>query len=207
MASDKEIFFRELDNLDSLTNDDTDADDQFARILKTSRKPVGFMGAYSAITSSAIPPRLARIQSTPGSSVVKSASKEVSCVDRLVPDTARNNRGRPKEMKRSLPSCNSEGPEERVKKRRAESFKLVPESQQIFKGLTFFFIPNNDVAPARRLRIAKAQEYGALWARVWSSDVTHVIVDKDLVFQDVLKVVDTEKISVSPFTQGVRLVC
>lgn len=38
----------------------------------------------------------------------------------------------------------------------------------------------------RRLRIQRAQEYGALWARSWEESVTHVIVDKGLVYDDIL---------------------
>lgn len=38
----------------------------------------------------------------------------------------------------------------------------------------------------RRLRIQRAQEYGALWARAWEESVTHVIVDKGLVYDDIL---------------------
>lgn len=49
------------------------------------------------------------------------------------------------------------------------------------------FFPNNDVAPARRLRICKAQEYGAVWTTKWDGDITHVIVDRGLLFEDVLK--------------------
>jgi DNA polymerase IV len=49
------------------------------------------------------------------------------------------------------------------------------------------FFPNSDVSPLRRLRIQRAQEYGALWARIWGDNVTHIIVDKGLTFQDVLR--------------------
>lgn len=83
------------------------------------------------------------------------------------------------------------------KKRRTQSVQVIPESDQIFKGLTFFFIPNNDISPARRLRIQRSQEYGAVWARVWSTDVTHVIVDKDLNYKEVLKVLTSEQLAVS----------
>jgi DNA polymerase IV len=200
MASDKETFFRELDSLDNVTNDEDDTDDQFSRILKSSRKCREPRRGSSTTISRAIPPRLPRIQSAPEASVA-------TCVEGIVPDTASGNRGRPKEMTRLLQSSSSEAPKNRAKKRRAESFKLVPEPQQIFKGLKFFFVPNNDVALARRLRIIKAQEYGALWARVWSSDVTHIIADKNLVFQDVLQVVEADKISVTPLKQEVRTVC
>ncbi|KAF7163672.1 hypothetical protein CNMCM5623_008478 [Aspergillus felis] len=73
------------------------------------------------------------------------------------------------------------------KRRRVIAPRTVPDEQQIFKDLVFFFFPNNDVSPLRRLRIQRAQEYGATWAKTWEGHITHVIVDKGLMFQDVLK--------------------
>ncbi|CVK83551.1 related to DNA-directed DNA polymerase lambda [Fusarium mangiferae] len=58
----------------------------------------------------------------------------------------------------------SPSPSLAMKKRKREStINLKPESEQIFKGLTFHYIPDDDVAPARRLRITKAREFGATW--------------------------------------------
>ncbi|KAF1825959.1 DNA polymerase beta-like protein, partial [Dissoconium aciculare CBS 342.82] len=58
---------------------------------------------------------------------------------------------------------------------------------QLFSGLRFFFFPNNDVHPARRMRIAKAIEHGAVWEKQWSEAVTHVILDKMIDFSQLLK--------------------
>lgn len=66
------------------------------------------------------------------------------------------------------------------------------------------FFPNNDVAPARRLRIQKAMEYGANWAKDWGDNITHVIVDKDLLFQDVLKFLKLDHLPVCSFSHDVR---
>ncbi|KAH8697290.1 putative DNA polymerase POL4 [Talaromyces proteolyticus] len=74
-------------------------------------------------------------------------------------------------------------------------FRVIPESKQIFKGLKFFFVPNNIIALARKLRVQRSQEYGALWAQTWSSDVTHVIVDKGLNFDELRKVLTPEQLS------------
>ncbi|KHN99935.1 DNA-directed DNA polymerase X [Metarhizium album ARSEF 1941] len=74
------------------------------------------------------------------------------------------------------------------RKRTRGSIKLRPEREQIFRGLLFYYVPNNDVAPVRRLRINKAREYGASW----TSDVesaTHVVVDRGLRYKDVERVV------------------
>jgi DNA polymerase lambda/DNA polymerase IV len=67
----------------------------------------------------------------------------------------------------------------------------VPESAQILKGLSFYYIPNNDIAPARKLRIGKAQEYGAQWVRSLV-DASHVIVDKYLEYKDIEGVLGSE---------------
>ncbi|KAH8884546.1 hypothetical protein GQ53DRAFT_797790 [Thozetella sp. PMI_491] len=67
--------------------------------------------------------------------------------------------------------------------RLAKDMEMVPENQ-IFSGLSFFYIPDNDVAPIRRMRIQSAIEHGATWVRQ-PSDATHVIVDKALKFDDI----------------------
>lgn len=72
-------------------------------------------------------------------------------------------------------------------------------SQDFVQQLTMspVFFPNNDVSPLRRLRIQRAQEYGAIWAKTWEAHITHVIVDKGLMFQDVLKHLKLETFPVS----------
>ena len=62
------------------------------------------------------------------------------------------------------------------------------------------FLPNNDIAPARRFRILKAQERGALWVKEWQADVTHVIVDNTLNYSDVLKYL---KLSAMPVSKSI----
>ena len=82
----------------------------------------------------------------------------------------------------------------------------IPEAQQIFRGSMFYFIPNNDVAGPRKLRIQRALDYGAAWERAWSARVTHVIVDSNLTMPDVLKHFRGEKLPVGaiPFIAGHR---
>ncbi|KAL4916263.1 hypothetical protein BDW62DRAFT_109133 [Aspergillus aurantiobrunneus] len=106
----------------------------------------------------------------------------------------------------TVETCNTEpdipkgmsGPSKRpaggAKRKRGSSEKIIPEQLQIFRGLVFFFFPNSDVSPLRRLRIQRAQEYGALWARTWGDNITHVIVDKGLKFQETLKHLNLETI-------------
>lgn len=59
------------------------------------------------------------------------------------------------------------------------------------------FFPNNDISPLRRLRIQRAQEYGALWTKTWGQDITHVVVDKGLVFKDILTFLNIDSFPVS----------
>jgi len=44
------------------------------------------------------------------------------------------------------------------------------------------------------MRIEKAQEYGAAWAREWSTEVTHVITDKHLHLSDVKKAIGSDQL-------------
>lgn len=60
------------------------------------------------------------------------------------------------------------------------------------------FFPNNEINPARKLRIRRAVEYGATWAKDWTKSVTHIIVDKDLEMKDVLKHLKMDSIPVRP---------
>ncbi|OJD37932.1 dna polymerase pol4 [Diplodia corticola] len=71
------------------------------------------------------------------------------------------------------------------KGKKEAKIKLAPENRRIFKDLVFYFFPSNDINGARRMRIAKAIEYGATWVVDWCDHITHIIVDKDLTFEDV----------------------
>ncbi|KAH6650229.1 hypothetical protein F5144DRAFT_636791 [Chaetomium tenue] len=77
------------------------------------------------------------------------------------------------------------------KRKRQSSTKSIPEAAQMFRGLSFYYIPNNDIAPARKLRIGKAQEYGARWVRNLE-DASHTIVDKYLEYKDIKSVLGSE---------------
>ncbi|RFU79226.1 dna polymerase iv, partial [Trichoderma arundinaceum] len=92
----------------------------------------------------------------------------------------------------SSPSVNTKGGmatrgNDRSKRGRISGPKARPEVEQIFKGLSFFYIPDNDIAPARRLRINRAKEFGATWARDLAT-ATHIIVEKKLDYKDVERV-------------------
>ncbi|KAK4246867.1 hypothetical protein C7999DRAFT_15027 [Corynascus novoguineensis] len=111
-----------------------------------------------------------------------------------VPDTARPTMFAALKRSRTLPTPSSavdQSPSTSTalrKRKRQPSTKSVPESAQIFRGLAFYYIPNNDIAPARKLRIGKAQDYGAKWVRDLA-DATHAIVDKHLEYKDIQSIV------------------
>jgi hypothetical protein len=82
------------------------------------------------------------------------------------------------------------------------SILLVPFSVYRLGGRFFLtrrsvFIPNNDISPARRMRIKKSVEFGASHAAQWNNNVTHVIVDSDLSFTDVTKYLKIDRFPVS----------
>jgi DNA polymerase IV len=72
------------------------------------------------------------------------------------------------------------------KRKRKSSFDLLPTEHQIFQGLTFYYLPNDDIAKARKIRITKAREHGATWTRDMGPHVSHLIVDKKLTYKDAL---------------------
>jgi DNA polymerase IV len=80
------------------------------------------------------------------------------------------------------------------RKRRGPPITLVPEVQQIFRGVTFFYVPNDDKDPVRRLRITRALERGAVWTQSFTDSTTHIVVSKDLVLRDVQKCLNLSSI-------------
>lgn len=63
----------------------------------------------------------------------------------------------------------------------------IPQAQQMLRGQQLFFLPDNDIAQGRRLRIQKAQEYGAVWVKKWCDNITHIIVDHGITYANIIK--------------------
>ena len=163
----KKRFFDALYDLDQLTTDEEISDD----------------ANHSSKAGKSPNPEL-----TPSLSATRIATERPSL--RAAPDIdARTSK------KRIMRSALRPSMQRRSKIRRG--IQLVPPADQIFNGLTFFFIPNNDVAAPRRKRIEKALQYGAEWEKVWPSSVTHAIVDSNLHMRDVFKVLGLDVIPVS----------
>ena len=76
-----------------------------------------------------------------------------------------------------------------AKKRKRSGNKPESPVEQIFQGFSFFYIPNNDIAPGRKMQIQRALEHGATWTRTLAV-ATHVIVDKGLAYKDIEKIIE-----------------
>ncbi|KAG6063959.1 hypothetical protein E4U32_000710 [Claviceps aff. humidiphila group G2b] len=118
----------------------------------------------------------------------------------IIPDTTRATKTHPRRAQTPLPlpkHTNNSTPIQslpQTKKRKRNSstiLRLRPENERIFTDLHFYYIPNDDIAPLRKLRIGKAREYGATWTRDVSA-ATHVIVDKGIPYRDVRKILGEE---------------
>ncbi|KAL2423378.1 DNA polymerase lambda [Exophiala dermatitidis] len=80
----------------------------------------------------------------------------------------------------------------------------VPVEQQMFSGLMFYFVPNNDICQARRFRIHKAIQYGATWANEWYAEVTHIIVCDNLDAKEASKEFWCREIPMGPIVVNVN---
>jgi DNA polymerase IV len=78
-------------------------------------------------------------------------------------------------------------PQATGKRKRENVITPMPNDQQIFSSLHFYFFPNNEKHPARLMRISKAISFGATWHRDWTTFVTHVIVDKAMDYAMLLR--------------------
>ncbi|KAL2872058.1 DNA-directed DNA polymerase IV [Aspergillus lucknowensis] len=174
MRADKQSFFSSLEQLECPGDD---SEGEFDRLLACSRKKDGDMSSPEN-TSPLRRPCAIRDPSPDNLAVGAAAKSSQTTMCDMESRTTESVRGSSKPP----PASRSSG-----KRKRGSLGKIIPEHLQIFKGLVFFFFPNNDVSPLRRLRIQRAQEYGARWEKTWGSNITHVIVDKGLKFEDILK--------------------
>lgn len=194
----KVAFFTELFALDEDEDETEDSEDPavIMRQFKAPCKPHISEEEEAPLerTTSALVPNASSSQAA--SSSIQSSSQPT----RMPPAIGNSNTSSPVEVVKPAKAA----PKMKGKRKRVHSPKLIPDSQQIFKGLAFCmisqlltkalltkilcldFIPNNDVSPSRRFRINKAMERGALWVREWRPDVTHIIADKYLTYKDIV---------------------
>src|SRR3569833_3122969 len=139
-----------------------------------------------------------------GTPIVRSAASrlgtlltttEASAEDNLVPDSTKGPGAMPRRSATNpLPRGKSPGSSSSAKpptkKRKRNSGATLPEPKQVLEGQSFYYIPNDDVHPTRKLRINKAQEYGGKWVRdIRTANL--VIVEKRLGWRDIESVLST----------------
>ena len=135
--------------------------------------------------------------------------KRPSIVDRDTPATLRKGAtfaGLPSVAPVNTAATMSAKPKTTGKRKRGDNVKLVPEAQQVFRGLQFYFFPNDDKHPARRMRIHKALEFGATWLKDWDDSVTHVIADRSMDFDLFMKFLKRQN-NVDIMPPSVTVVC
>lgn len=76
----------------------------------------------------------------------------------------------------------------------------VPESEQILKGLRFFYVPEYRIS-VRKGRMERAEEFGAVVTRD-ILDCTHVIVDDNLKYDDIKSIISPVLGKESPLIVG-----
>lgn len=122
--------------------------------------------------------------------------------------------GRPGTDRRSVSDplilTNSNGIDNMLKKnqtrKREPKLKLVPENQQIFKYLTFFYIPNDDTFKPRKKKIENAIRYGATWARKFDIDtITHIMVDHSFLTYKATMEFLKEQYGLGSLPNGIRM--
>ncbi|KAL4874820.1 hypothetical protein BJY04DRAFT_203124 [Aspergillus karnatakaensis] len=182
--TEKEAFFS---GLDRLYRSSDDSESEFDCLLRRSRLEDGktsFAGSCHVQEISHSPhlfPTNIKPPSGDGATHNKSLvppSALVSIIEIEEPELVLQDMGRSKK------------PADRkstAKRKRAPPQKIIPQHPQIFKNLVFFFFPNNDTSPLRRIRIQKSQEYGAVWARERDHGITHFIIDKEIGFEEFMK--------------------
>ncbi|KAL8629404.1 hypothetical protein Q9189_004854, partial [Teloschistes chrysophthalmus] len=208
---DRKQFVKELYELDQPDTTTGDVDTLLAG-LRTNRKARVSTRRRTSLVSakSHSTQRLGRTVSAP----VPLASGSKAAPVEMIPDSQERiapihepespmfkRSGNPPYVKRILQNDNSKtsggkSSTNKRKRKRSQSLELLPKAQQTFQGLRFYFIPNDDVTPARKLRIRKARERGAFWVKEWTESITHVIADKRLTYDDIIKFL---KLSSMPF--------
>ncbi|KAI9765276.1 MAG: hypothetical protein M1840_007475 [Geoglossum simile] len=166
-STNKSEFFERLYNLDQLSDDDIKELSKAEYLLERGKK-VTQAGCLTEAPRLATMPKRSRTKSSP-----TPPPWEQPIVGRRARPEKKSN---PKGTRTSL-----------SKKKKELPLQMVPESRQIFKGLKFYFLPESDVSLARRIRKRRAMEHGADLVKEWTDGITHIIADKYLTYQDIIK--------------------
>ncbi|KAK2775345.1 hypothetical protein FQN52_004029 [Onygenales sp. PD_12] len=176
----KEAFCKALYKYDDSSDNSDDVDELAAR-LRSARKKTSKPPFKPPVRSTPAPGRSNTFPDYPVSGRQKGAE------DMATSTSPEQTPGLKQPVAKRRSTVDGGAKSSSAKRRRESAVRVRPERQQIFKGMVFFFIPNDDIAPARRMRINKALEFGATRASVWdAAGITHVIVDKNIPYKDIL---------------------
>ncbi len=119
----------------------------------------------------------------------------------IIPDSTRaSNKPVPASLQRLLrshtrrqSSAVDSSPSTSASKRKGKQtqVKQLPEHQQIFRELQFYYYPDDDINKIRKAQINKAQEHGATWVRT-PKDASHFIIDEDLAYKHIEPIVTSD---------------
>ncbi|EEH21115.2 hypothetical protein PABG_03346 [Paracoccidioides brasiliensis Pb03] len=193
-SPDKETFCKSLYEFDGYSDSSQDVD-ELAVLLRQARKR---NSPNRTLSRSPGPGRLNMFSDCHSLKRHKISDGQEDIVPTAVPSDRRPPVRSAALMRRSTVDGVS-GKSSTAKRRQKSTIRLRPEHQQIFNDMVFFFIPNDDIAPARRMRINKALEFGASRLLSWNDTVTHVVVDKTISFSDVLKYLKRDALPSSVF--------
>ncbi|KAK5948515.1 hypothetical protein OHC33_010411 [Knufia fluminis] len=158
----KERFFAQLDTLD----ESTESEDDSSQLDPRKRRKV----------ESVEEPCIARPRPEHTEARKKPDTNELAKAD--IPALRRAiTENQPVAQDDSVPPIRRTNSEPESTRRSRKSNAAVKTIGTLFEGLTFFFIPNDDVVKVRKLRIQSAIAQGATWARKLDPAITHIIVD------------------------------
>ncbi|KAL4924356.1 DNA-directed DNA polymerase IV [Aspergillus undulatus] len=199
--TDKRAFFGNLEQLDCLSDG---SENEFERVISSSLRKDEKVSSPSSCQHENLshPPRPSVTLPSSKDEIIAHGLSSAPSIASVV--EVRNHEPSSKDMGTSGKHA---AVDLKAKRKRGSSEKVIPEQRQIFRGLVFFFFPNSDVSPLRRLRIQRAQEYGAQCAKTWGNNITHVIVDRGLKFEEVLKHLQLEAVPVAVVDEGYPAAC
>jgi len=144
-----------------------------------TRKPVRTVSAPITTVSQRLPP-LAKLQTR--HTVIGEA--EPISISHMPPTSSTVSDGVMGGSKRSAPVESSTTPKSLFEGLQFCTSSIAQRDDWANHNTDFF--PNNDIHPGRRFRINKAVQHGANWAKTWSNDVSHVIVDRSMNYGQVV---------------------
>ncbi|EPS40748.1 hypothetical protein H072_5399 [Dactylellina haptotyla CBS 200.50] len=217
---DKTAFFDTLYTLDSdgaCSDEPSNEDQRLAQLFAANRKdrerllqqfqPNGSNNACNTPQRKDPPPSLLHRHTAPAAVVSSSSSfqdnshspkiaaplRRVNTISELESVQRMPKRGRD-EAPAPAAASSSKKPDKKAKRVKTKQPPMQPLEKQVFKTLVFFFIKPDEKRAERKMRMDKAREYGAEVVLEYSNKVTHIIADKDLNYDDVLRFLKFDKV-------------